>query len=85
MNTYRIENHQGWGNRIGWSKYPTDINGHLSRKPVAGDFIICQMKTGRNGVFKVTEVEYMRDPPDMFFATVEPLGYEDECREILGQ
>ena len=76
--TYRMENHTGWGDRIGWSDYPKRINGHLSQKPSKGDYITCEMKSGKIGVFRVASIEYCRDPQDMFFANVEPLGYEDE-------
>jgi hypothetical protein len=75
---YRMEQHKGWGNRIGWFQFPTRIEGHLRDRPKAGDRVTCQMKSGKVGVFEVREVDLMRDPPDQFFATVEPLGYEDD-------
>ncbi|KKM73988.1 hypothetical protein LCGC14_1404960 [marine sediment metagenome] len=78
LTTYRMENHTGWGNSIGWSKYPTRIDGHLARKPKDGDYVTCAMESGRVGVFQVTSVEHCGDPADMFFADVKPIGYEDE-------
>jgi hypothetical protein len=73
-----MEQHQGWGDRIGWFNYPTRIEGHLQDRPKVGDRVTCQMKSGKVGVFRVTEVKTFTDPPDQFFATVKPLGYEDE-------
>jgi predicted nucleic acid-binding protein len=50
----------------------------LARKPEKGDYVTCQMKSGKVGVFQVVKVDHCRDPDDMFFADVKPLGYADE-------
>jgi hypothetical protein len=78
-----MENHSGWGNRISWGNYPDRINGHLTPRPNVGDYVTCEMKTRRHGVFRITAIEYCHDPPDMFFADVEPIGYEDELKEPI--
>ena len=61
-----------------WLKYPMKITGHLTNIPNKGDYVTCQMKSGRVGVFQVLEVKHCHDPRDMFFADLDPLGYADE-------
>lgn len=44
--------------------------GHLRRKPRKGDFITFKMESGKTLLTVVESVEYMSNPPDMWFATV---------------
>lgn len=37
-----------------------------------------KMESGKTGVFIFTEVKLCGDPHDMFFGTVEAVGYSDE-------
>lgn len=62
----------GWGNAIyilDWER--AQLSGHLTPVPSVGDYFVTQMASGRWGVFKITEVDQMRDPPDMFFAIID--------------
>lgn len=66
----------GWGNRIEWFDFQKrKITGWKQRRPVIGDLIKCPMESGNDGLFRVTSIEYMSDPRDMFFADTEPVGY----------
>lgn len=69
--TYYARDHKGWGNAISVTDWQAGkIHGHLKRTPRVGDRIVFEMKSGREQVAVVTEVELQFDPPDMFFATV---------------
>lgn len=71
--------HTGWGNSIFWLNYERrQIYGHLMDKPQPGDLINSRMDSGKVAQFLVVDVEYMRDPPDMFFCTVSDFGYTDK-------
>lgn len=90
MQTYAIGG--GWGNHISWlndgvadrvglddgtvGQGHRKVYGHKSFKPRLGDLLTCQMQSGRIGIFKFVEIEYLTDPDDMFFGTVEFLEYE---------
>lgn len=70
--TYHMQNHQGWGNRISWTKWPSlKLNGHLGRIPNVGDMLTCDFKSGAKHQFKFISVDRCMDPSDMFFAEVE--------------
>lgn len=58
-----------WDNRkiVGW----------LDIQPEVGDLLECELKNGL-GLFRFIEVRGCLDPADMFFATVEDLGYKGE-------
>ena len=68
----------GWGDRIQWMTFPTGIVGWKDRLPNDGDYLTCEMKSGRVGVFQMKNVKPCGDPRDMFFADTEALGYVDE-------
>lgn len=69
------EMRQVWGNAIGWFDYKTRrISGHF-RYLHRGDYIIGHMESGKKAIFMITEIKYEYDPSDMFFATVEDMGY----------
>lgn len=68
----------GWGNAINWQRYPNEVVGWKLQLPRAGDILFSKMESGRTGVWRFTNVKPCYDPRDMFFASVEPLGYEDE-------
>lgn len=68
--------HNGWGNNVYFSDFKNrKITGHLSPRPKVGDEIRSKMSSGKIGRFLVKEIEYCRDPNDMFFCDVEDLGY----------
>jgi len=73
---------QGWGNRISWSGRDgferRQIDGHTTPRPRVGDEIRGPMASGRTARWRITEIEYCLDPRDMWFATVEDVGYLDE-------
>ena len=80
---YNMWEHIGWGNRISWSYWEhRKINGHLPYKLKPGDEIRSRMQSGKIARFRVTEVEYCGDPKDMFFATVEDVGYLEDAKEF---
>lgn len=69
----------GWGMHVSWLDYKTGrVYGHHLRIPKVGDILRSPLQSGRVGIFRFTEVERKMDPDDMFFGTVEALGYEDE-------
>jgi hypothetical protein len=71
-----------WGNRIEWQDFKKrTVRGWKQRCPRVGDLIKCPMQSGSDGVFKITSVEEMTDPPDMFFAETEGVGYLDDLKE----
>lgn len=71
--------HSGWGNSINWWDFAKRrVYGHMDQRPKVGDIINAKMKSGKVGQFVVSEVEYMRDPPDQFFCTVSDLGYKEK-------
>lgn len=70
-----------WEIRIEWFDYADlRVSGHISipRHVQVGDLLEAPMKSGRIGVFRFVKVDYCRDPDDMFFGTVEVVGYKDE-------
>lgn len=68
-----------WGNACYFLNYEKrKVSGHKPRPPHVGDLLESPMQSGRIGVFRFIEVERMRDPPDMFFATVADVGFKDE-------
>ncbi len=68
----------GWGDRIEWSTIGSRVTGWKQRIPEVGDLISSPMQSGKTGLYRVTDVEQMLDPRDMFFADVEEAFYLDE-------
>jgi hypothetical protein len=67
-----------WGNRISWDDFDKRrLNGHTTPRPRLGDEIRSAMQSGGVGRFRVVDVDYCADPHDMWFATVEDIGYVD--------
>lgn len=57
---------------------PCKIHGHIgSRRIAPGDTVRQGMESGRVLRGVIDTVEYMRDPPDQFFATVRWHGHEE--------
>jgi hypothetical protein len=68
----------GWGDSIGFVNYDKrEITGHLTPLPKVGDEFQTKMKSGKIGRFKILSIRYCVDPSDMFFGTVEDIGYEE--------
>jgi len=68
--------HTSWGDNIyffNWEK--RHLVGWMTPIPNIGDEIRCKMKSGKVARFKIIKVEPQKDPKDMFFATVEDIGY----------
>lgn len=77
--------HGGWGHHVEWFDWDERrVWGHLPNRPSKGDYLEADMKTGHKAIFRFVDVEYKLDPPDMFFATVEDVGYRDEidCEKL---
>lgn len=70
--------HAGWGDSIYFIEEMKKVAGHLRDKPNKGDLLYCKMQSGKIGSFKVTNVRYMPDPRDQFFADVKPLKYVED-------
>jgi len=82
----------GWGNKISFCEFEAGkavqrVHGFKHRIPKVGDVLQTPMNSGKPGYWMFTEIEPCRDPRDMFFATIQALGYEDEgdARDILPQ
>lgn len=75
----------GWGDRIAWMNKEQfeqpgtqfKVVGWKPRIPRVGDFLLGRFGKGV-ARFQFAEVEPTGDPPDMFFATVNFVGYEEE-------
>ena len=69
----------GWGNRIEWFSWgKRKVNGWKTPMPVVGDILHSPMASSKIGVFKFISVEPCGNPSDMFFATLEDIGYTDD-------
>jgi hypothetical protein len=69
---------QFWGNSVQWTNYQAmRVHGWCEPRPTRGDILKAPMKSGRVGIFIFKDVEYCRDPQDMFFATVAPFEFEE--------
>jgi len=69
----------GWGNAINWTSWEKrKVVGWKPRKPHVGDLLEANMESGRVYVLRFVKVELCGDPQDMFFATVEDVGFKDE-------
>lgn len=68
-----------WGMHVEWLDYKVGrVWGHHLRIPKPGDILRSNLQSGRVGIFRFINVEQQTDPDDMFFGTVEAVGYEDE-------
>ncbi len=78
---YRKWEHFLWGDRIDFMRLNPDgsfrIVGWLARRPCGGDKLIYYVESGRKAVGYIVNVEYCRDPRDMFFADVIPYDYHE--------
>jgi hypothetical protein len=73
-----IGENSGWGNHIDWFDFDARrIWGHLPNMLEKGDILAARMQSGKTALFRVTVVDRKWNPPDMFFASVEDVGYED--------
>lgn len=74
---YDMSKHKGWGNsicinRVDGSNF--SIYGWLAVRPKKGDKLIYDVEGNKKAIGYIVNVEYCRDPPDMFFADV--VSYE---------
>lgn len=74
-----------WGSHIEWiTKVPEERDdgrymrcwGHHAPRPRIADILTSKMESGKVGEWEFTEVDYERDPDDMFFGWVRFVGYE---------
>lgn len=81
MRTYDIGGH--WGDAINWfpSYESMRVVGWKEWPPTKGDRLRVPMRSGKTLVCEFTSVERRYDVPDMFFASVKPLGYQGEFRK----
>lgn len=79
-----MSEHKFWGDNIFFQKMEDKdgirrtinrVTGWMTPIPEVGDELRCPMQSGKTGRFKITKVDECGDPPDMFFATVEAIGY----------
>lgn len=72
--------HGGWGHHVEWFGDFSDrrVWGHLPDRPMVDDYLEADMQSGRKAIFRFVAVDYPGDPHDMFFGTVEDMGYRDE-------
>lgn len=71
-----MRQHQTWGDHIQWTSWERRrVNGWTEPLPEKGDELIAEMASGRLGRFRFAKVEPCGDPSDMWFATVEDMGY----------
>ena len=76
--------HNGWGNSIGWMNWETRrLHGHTTPLPKEADELLAEMTSGKTGRFRFVKVEPCYDPSDMWFATVEDMGYADDANAGL--
>ncbi len=54
------------------------IAGHLTPRPRENDLMKVEMGSRRMGLYRFFDIEYTQGVPDMFFASVDWHGYEDE-------
>lgn len=76
-----------WGNHIGWLDRDNweggRVYGHKPRRPNVGDVVEINMEGGDTMLGRFIEVEYCRDPRDMFFGTLHFVGYEEKKDEFV--
>lgn len=81
---FRLSEHHSWGDRINiignmmGEEGQFRIVGWLFNKPTDGDRLIYECESGKLAEGIICETEYQRDPNDMFFATVFPIGYYND-------
>lgn len=69
----------GWGDRISWfGDELKRVSGHKQIIPREGDVLTCEMQSGKTGVWIFQKIDHCYDPPDMFFADVNGIGYAGE-------
>jgi len=79
----------GWGDRISVDEWPkkndgnlASVNGHKNPIPRVGDILMVPCESGKTMRCKFVAVRPCGNPADMFFADIEPIGYESDNNEI---
>lgn len=71
-----IWEHKMWGDNIQWQNWEKRvIVGWLTPAPQVGGEVRAKLESGKVGCFKIESIDQMRDPGDMFFATLSDIGY----------
>lgn len=70
---------QGWGHAIGMMDGDRWMGHGPAGRPRmrSGDVILVRMQSGRRGRYAIERIEYFRDPPDMWKASVRFDGYAE--------
>jgi hypothetical protein len=76
---YKMAEYRFWGHKIEWREPGKTVVGWVDRRPRVGDEIHCPMNNGSLGRYRITSVDLVGDPPDMFFATVKFVGLTEEA------
>lgn len=71
-----------WGHHVRWMDFDDrTIWGHMDLwivpKFQVGAVLDCEMESGRIALFQITELNWQRDPTDMFFGKVEFIQYKE--------
>lgn len=74
--TYKVWEHSGWGDSIILDAN-FGVSGHLFTRPKVGDRLEYKTQSGKVAYGIFTNVEYCRDPHDMFFGNIQPIAYID--------
>jgi hypothetical protein len=73
---FALRGDKHWGDSITWAERESDtenerrVMGWTSPRPQVGDVCAVAMESGQWGEWVFTEVDYCRDPSDMFYATI---------------
>ena len=82
FSTYEIGG--GWGNSIQFTNEKMErVYGFKRARPENGDFLKCPMQSGKTAVWRFCDVELKRDPSDMFFANIKPVGYREDIEKEM--
>jgi hypothetical protein len=77
--TIDMRKHKYWGDCVYFLRWEDRaIAGHFLPQIRIGDFLISAMDSGKLAKFEIIEIEYARDPRDMFFGKVKDVCYVDE-------
>jgi hypothetical protein len=74
-----------WGRHLRWMEWAPDhrglrhFYGHFPNRGLrVGDWVVQEMATGQFGILEIVEMEWKRDPDDMFFGYAKDVGFLPE-------
>lgn len=77
FSTWEARSVTGFYNQVG-AGFSGAMFGQNQKQLKIGQLLRCKMDSGRNAIFRLTDLRYMSDPKDQYFGTVEDIRYEDE-------